>query len=107
MVMQGKLTYNQCLDLDIAAGKNSDFDFTRIELLIDADFPSLRGAFDNILAERAKLHKVEAAFKRSYEAGEERGDEFSPGYVDLQQSLESLGQSLLSKITEAIRGLKS
>lgn len=105
MVMQGKLTYNQALDLDIAQGK-APFDFSRIELLIDTDFPALRPLFDQIIAERTKLNKIETAFKRSYESGERDGEEFLSPHVALQESADVLGEALLKKIREHLRELK-
>ena len=45
-VMQGRLTYNQSLDLEIADGKENPVNFSRVELLINVYFPSVRGSFD-------------------------------------------------------------
>jgi hypothetical protein len=45
-VMQGKLTYNECLDLEIADGKDNPVNFSRMELLIDVYFPSTREAYN-------------------------------------------------------------
>ena len=41
-VMQGKLTYNEALDLEIAEGsRHQTHDFSRLEMLIDVYFLSL------------------------------------------------------------------
>ena len=103
-VMQGKLTYNQCLDMDIAQGK-APFDFSRIELLIDLDFPSARDLYDKLIVERTNLNKIEAAFKRSYEEGD--GEKFPPLYVRTQQSIENLGELLQKHILDRIRSIQS
>jgi len=105
MVMQGKLTYNQAFDLDIAEGK-APFDFSRIELLIDTDFPFLRTLYDQIISERTKLNRIEVAFKRSCEQGEHDGEEFLPRYLASQNSVDGLGAALQKKITEHLRELK-
>jgi len=106
LVMQGKLTYNQCLDMDIAQG-NPPYDFSRIQLLIDLDFPSARDLYDKLIAELTNLNKIEAAFKRSYEEGNLQGDEFLPVYVRTQQSIEKLGEMLQKHILKTIRSMKS
>lgn len=106
LVMQGKLTYNQCLDMDIAQG-NPSHDFSRIELLIDLDFPSARNLYDKLLVERTNLNKIEAAFKRSYEEGDDEGDKFLPPYLRAQQSIENLGELLQKHILDRIRSIGS
>jgi hypothetical protein len=105
-VMSDKLTYNQCLDLDIAEGK-VPFDFNRIELLIDVDFPATRDLYDKIIVERTKLNKIESAFKRCYEEGENKGDEFLVRYVEIQRSIEALGEALQKQILECIRATET
>jgi hypothetical protein len=105
-VMQGKLTYNQCLDMDIAQGK-SPFDFSRIELLIGLDFPSARDLYNKIIVERTNLIKIEAVFKRSYEEGDDEGDKLLPLYVRTQKSIENLGELLQKHILDRIRSIQS
>jgi len=106
LVMQGKLSYNQCLDMDIAQGKTA-YDFSRIELLIDLDFPSARDLYDKLIVERTNLNKIEAAFKRSYEEGDLRGEELLPLYVRTQHSIEKLGELLQKHILKTIRSIQS
>ena len=102
MVMQGKLTYNQCLDLDIKEGK-PPYDFGRIELLIDLDFPMLRPAYDRVIDERTKLHKSEIGFKRSYEQGDTDGERFVGPYVKLQKSMEVLGEAFQQQLLKCLQ----
>ncbi len=102
MVMQGKLTYNQCLDLDIKEGK-PPYDFGRIELLIDLDFPILRPAYDRVIDERTKLHKIEVEFKRSYEQGDVDGERFVGPYVKLQKSMEVLGEEFQQQLLKCLQ----
>jgi hypothetical protein len=105
-VMQEKMTYNQCLDMDIADGK-TPFDFSRIELLINVDFPSARILFDQIIKERTNLNTIERAFKRSYEDGYPDGEKFLSTYIRTQQSIEELGERLQKHLLEQIRSMKS
>jgi pyrimidine deaminase RibD-like protein len=106
MVMQGKLTYNQCLDLDLKEGK-PPFDFGRIELLIDLDFPTLRVTFDRTIDERTKLSKIEAAFKYSYKQGDGDGERFVGPYVEVQKSIEALGGEFQRELLRSLQTLKT
>ena len=46
-VMQGKLTYNQNLELTISEGEKNPVNFSRIGLLVDVYFPGTRNAYDD------------------------------------------------------------
>jgi len=102
-VMQGKLTYNQSLDLDIEAGKNISMNFARIQLLIDIYFPSSRKAYDSILKERDKINAIEATHKRAYRNGDIDGTSFLPAYLKKQNSLEKAGEVFKNQLIECIR----
>jgi hypothetical protein len=102
-VMQGKLTYNQCLDLEIEAGKNISMNFARIQLLIDIYFPSSRKAYDTILEERDKINTIEASHKRAYKKGDIDGISFLRDYLEIQNSLEKAGAVFKNQLIECIR----
>jgi len=104
-VMQGKLTYNQCLDLDIQEGKEESINFGRIEMLIDVYFPTTRAAYDAIIGGRTDLNKVAAAHKRAYESGETDGTRFITPFVQCQQSIEKGGESFKLQVLECIRAV--
>ena len=54
-VMQGKLTYNQCLDMDIKNSKDNSYNFGRIEMIIDVYFPSIRNTYDEVITDRDEI----------------------------------------------------
>ena len=106
-VMQGKLTYNQCLDLDIAEGEKQPKDFHRIELIIDVYFPSTRRSYDLVIAERARLNKVERGFKRAYESGQSDGSLYLGPYVETQKKLEEAGEAIKAEILNCVRDISA
>jgi hypothetical protein len=105
-VMQGKLTYNQCLDMDInEGGKASSFNFGRIEMLVDVYFPNVRHAYDKMMAGRTEINKVELAYRRAYENGDHDGTRFLKPYVQCQKTVEEAGEVLKANLLESIRAI--
>ncbi len=105
-VMQGKLTYNQCLDMDIKDGKEaSSYNFSRIEMLVDVYFPDARPAYDKMMASRAELNKVELAYRRAYEDGDIDGTHFLTPYIQCQKTVEKAGDDFQAKVLEYISAL--
>ena len=104
-VMKGKLSYNDCLDLDIKDGKETTVNFGRISMLIDVYFPSARDAYDEINALREKINKIEGDYKRVYENGDVDGHRFIQPFINTQVSVEKAGDKFLGLISECIRTL--
>jgi hypothetical protein len=104
-VMQGKLTYNQCFELDIKEGEKESFNFGRIEMLIDVYFPTTRSAYDKIIEGRTALNKVGTAHKRAYEGGDIDGSPFLTPYVQCQHAIEQAGETFKMQVLECIRAL--
>lgn len=104
-VMQNKLTYNECFDLDIKEGKERSDNYGRIAMLIDVYFPSTRPAYDKINENRMELNKIETAFSRAYENGDADGARFITPYVQYQHFIEQAGEEFKTLILESIRAL--
>ena len=104
-VMQGKLTYNQCLDLDIETLSNKSLEFSRIELLVDIYYPSTRKAYDEVMAGRSNVNEIEIAHKRAYGRGDIEGQRFLRSYVDAQKAIEAAGRVFKEELTKAIRAI--
>ncbi len=104
-VMQGKLTYDQALDLDKEALGRSGLQFSRIALLIDIYFPGSRSGYDQMINARTKVNKVECAFKHAYDRGDFDGEKFLRPYVEAQKEIEAAGEVLKDKLIEAIRAI--
>ena len=104
-VMQNKLTYNECLELDIKDGKENTSNYGRIAMLIDVYFPSTRSAYDKIIEYRTELNKIEGEFKRNYKNGEVDGVPFIKSHVQSQISIDKAGEELKMLVLEKIRTL--
>lgn len=104
-VMQAKMTYNECLDLDIEEGRRTPSNFGRIEMLIDVYFPETRAAYDSVIEARTAMNEIVTLHKHTYERGETDGHQFVDAFVQKQIAIEERGRILLSQIKEAIRGL--
>jgi hypothetical protein len=101
-VMQGKLTYNQYMDIMIKKGE-APYDFSRIELLIDLDFPALRIDYDNVIEARTALNRIATAHKHAYSDGDIDGTKFLQSYVAAQKSIEALGSTLKKRLVQIIQ----
>jgi hypothetical protein len=104
-VMQGKLTYNQALDLEIADLSKNTHDFSRIEMLIDVYFPSTRSAYDRLAAGRDALNEIASQHKRAYEAGDLDGGAFYGPFLQAIQEIEEAGKSLKEEIIKGLRSI--
>jgi len=104
-VMQGKLTYNQCLDMDIEEGNKASGNFVRIVMLVDVYFPATRTAHEEITKAREELNKIEITFKRAYESGDTDGGQFLAPYVRCQKTIEQAGENFKLLVLENIRAL--
>jgi hypothetical protein len=91
--------------LDIQEGKEKSYNYGRIAMLIDVYFPSTRPAYDKIIESRTELNKIEGAYKRTYENGDDDGARFITPYVQCQHSIEQAGEDFKMLLLESIRAL--
>ena len=85
--MDGRLTYNQALDLTIKNMGDKDYDYKRIELLTAFHFPELEPYRKAFLEAQSTAHEVIVSFKKRYEAGMTTSAEAS---LQLGQAIEEL-----------------
>lgn len=104
-VMQGKLTYDQALELEIAEGRRNTHDFSRIEMLIDVYFPSTRPAYDRVIAGRDTLNDIASQHKRAYETGDLDGGHFHKPFLQAMQDIDKAGKSLKEAIIKDLRSI--
>jgi hypothetical protein len=104
-VMQGKLTYDQALDLDLKNGKSSSGNFGRIEMLIDVYFPTLRQQYNLVISHREATNKHVIAHKLSYEKGQVDGTKFLQPFNTDQLALENAAEKLKAMIIEQVRAV--
>lgn len=103
-VMQGKLTYNQVLDLDIADGAKNP-DFSRIEMLIDVYFPAARTAYERVIAVRETMNKITSEHKRAYESGNLDGRQYLESFNKAIDGINISGAALKEAILHELRSI--
>lgn len=101
-VILGKLTYNQCNDLEIKAGQDKSYNFGRIEMLIDVYFPLARKEYDEVISSRNALNEVLAEHRGAYTQGDIDGRRFINPFLKCQQNIDATGERLKVKIIEYI-----
>jgi hypothetical protein len=99
-VMQGRITYNDVLDLTIREGQNRDHDFARLEVLVDLYFPSLRPSYNDITAARDQANDVLAEHKREYLRGQTMATEYIKPLNDALAHLDGSGEQMKHRIVE-------
>ena len=104
-VMQGKLTYNQYLDLLIEGNQSNQLNFGRIEMLIDVYFPTVRENYDHLIKRRDQINKIESAHKQAYKSGNTDGTQYLDSYTKAQLAMGDQGDILKQKIIECIRAI--
>lgn len=105
-VMQGKLTYNEALDLEIAEGsRHQTHDFSRLEMLIDVYFPATRPAYDRVTAGRATLNKIASEHKRAYENGDLDGKGYLKPFQQAMKDVDDAGKALKETILSELRSI--
>jgi hypothetical protein len=104
-VMQGKLTYNQCLDLEIADGKENPVNFSRIELLIDVYFPSARPDYEQITKGRDTLNLIAAEHKRAYATGDIDGTPYRRPFQQAMEAIHAAAPAFKNRLLESIRAI--
>lgn len=104
-VMQGKLSYNDGLDLELKNGKTNSGNYGRIQMLIDVYFPAIREQYDCVLSLREATNKYVFLHKRAYERGETDGTAFLKPFTDNQLSLEAAAEKLKEAVIAQVRAV--
>jgi hypothetical protein len=101
-VMNGKIDYNEYLDLIIEAGEKREYNFSRLEMILNIYASELDSAYRNILDERDKLNKIHNAYKKEYEENNMYTKKFIKPYTKslfrMQDYLDNLNKKLVKKI---------
>ena len=98
MVMQGKLSYNDHLDMVIKNQGELRYDFNRLEMLIDIYAIDLKSEYEAVIEARGKLNEVAKQHKWAYEEGNTDGEVFLKSYINAQVKIENLGKVLSNSI---------
>jgi hypothetical protein len=104
-VMQGKLAYNEHLDMVIKSGVSEKFDAGRMELIVQAYFPSLRQEYGSVMNARTQLNRIALEHKRAYQRGDIDGQRFVSPFVAAQKAVEAAGEVLKQKLLQELRSI--
>ncbi len=104
-VMQGKLSYNQGLDIELKNGEESRGNFGRIQMLIDVYFPTSREHYDRVVSLREAANRHVLLHKRAYERGETDGTVFLKAFTTDQLSLEAAAEKLKEAVIVQVRAV--
>ena len=107
MSMQGKLTFDQVLDMDIKRGKSfgSKYESSRIELYIHSYFPTCIPLHGRVMTAIEALNDVDRSYKHAYQNGYHDGCRFLPEYVRLQKDFEKHIKALQAELIVRLRDL--
>lgn len=97
-VMEGRLNYNQALDITIENGINEANDFDRLQMLIDIYFPKLVKPFENLLVARDKLNEILGLHKKEYKQGNIDGRKFVKPTIAALDLIDKAGDKLKNEI---------
>jgi len=99
-VMQEKLDYNQYLDLIIE--KEVNYDFQRIEMILNIYASELDETHNKLLELRGELNDIAIKYKHQYESGNFDGEIFIKPYVEIQIKFEKYVNILKNEIANLI-----
>ena len=102
-VMQGEITYDQALDMQIAHGKNVRTDFSRIQMLVDLYFNRLQEDYRELINARDLANSVVRHHKEAYKNGDLAGGRFVEPMRSAQLVLEKRAQIFRTSIVNESR----
>jgi len=97
-VMQGKLMYNEHLDL--ITEYKSDGDFQRLEMILSIYASELSDTYNKVLDIRTKLNAISIKYEHQYENGDTNGNKFINQYIKYQIDFEKYTDKLKNEITK-------
>ncbi len=102
-VMQGKISYNNHLDLFIKNQDQPKYDFNRLEMIMDVYAHQLKPQYQKIIDARAELNEIERLHKLGYSEGDINGAKYLKPYTQAQLKIEKLGEELKTLIAESTK----
>ena len=99
-VMQGTYDYKEFMKISTDINNRLNVDFTRLEMIIDIYWPSLKPSYEELIKARDELSRIVMEHKNSYLAGNTDGKKFLNPFNQAQLKIESLGISFKEEITK-------
>ncbi len=105
-VLYGTITHSQAIDQQLADGK-PNYDFDRIEMLMDAYFPSVTTAYEAVLAERDRFATMYSDFNHKYRqvGSGARDKQTVVAHEKSATKTETVGNALKKEIVRALRNI--
>jgi hypothetical protein len=103
----GNITYKQAQAQEVEDSK-AIHDLARIELLIDAYFPSARKPYDSYVTERDRAEEIRLALHSTwgqYDGQPVKAEDFLPKYEKVHAALQESGEAFQKSIVACIRSL--
>ncbi len=92
-VMEGRLTFNQALDMTIKRDSPRERDPHHVFMLVDFYFPEFKEELQEIVGTRDRLNKIVHGFKQQYRNGDTDGTEwlkrFQPDFEALSHKMDA------------------
>ncbi|HFC8517596.1 hypothetical protein [Neisseria weaveri] len=103
ILMQGKITLDECVELDKKYLSKTKNDYDRLVMLIEVYFPEVRSVYDEVINARSEINAISIAFEKRYRSGQTDGSTFIQSYVKAQIEFEQVSDHLKYEIIKAIR----
>jgi hypothetical protein len=105
MVMRGRITMSDALDINSKNPLPAGFQFERIEMLIDVYFPSARYHYEKCIAARTALNRVYANFDQAARNSSLGMEAHIDPYVSAQNDFNSASSQLKKSVRDELRSL--
>jgi len=100
LVMEGEIDYNSHLDQVIENGEKQEFDFSRLQMLVDIYSHELKSGYQKLMDVRDNISKITSAHKIAYQNGNFNGKKYLASYTFELKNLEMLCSSFKQEIAE-------
>jgi hypothetical protein len=99
-VMAGELDYKSALEMDKDRGEKSTVDFSRLEMLIDLYFPSLKPGYMKVDEARGIASKIMLAHQNQCLLGDVDGKKFLAPFLNAQDNFDKETDKFIRLIAE-------
>lgn len=103
MVMQGKLSYNDHLDIFTKDQEKPRYDFNRLEMIIDLYAHDLKDKYQKVMDSRGELNEIARLHKLAYSEGDIDGEKYLKPYIEAQLKIEKFGQIFKASIADSAK----
>jgi hypothetical protein len=99
-VMAGAINYTSALEMDKDRGEKNTVDFSRIEMLIDLYFPTLKQDYLKVIEARGRVNKIMLTHQNQSLSGNVDGKNFLHPFLSAQDSFDKETDKFIKLIAE-------